>query len=907
VNNPIGDDGAELRRLAEDHAGQAPWKWWGPYLGARQWGTVREDYSATGDAWEYFPHDQARSRAYRWGEDGLGGICDRWQHLCFALALWNGRDPILKERLFGLTNTEGNHGEDVKEYWWPLDGTPTHSWMRWLYKYPQAAFPYGQLVEENHNRGRDQREFELVDTGVFDDGRYFDVELSYAKAGPEDLCIRITAHNRGPDPAPLHVLPSLWFRNTWAWGRDHRKPRLTADDDTTVEAAHVLTTRWLAAQPGGTLLFCENETNAKRLWGAEPETAYPKDGINDHVVGGAATVNPARTGTKCAAWYRFDVPAGESVEVRLRLADSPPAIGSLDEPFSAVLRDREAEADRFYERLVPGPATPEARAVQRRALAGLLWNKKHYRYDVREWLEGDPGQPLPPAARRRGRNSGWRHLNNADIVSLPDEWEYPWYAAWDLAFHMVPMALVDPDFAKSQLILFCREWYMHPNGQLPAYEWSFGDVNPPVHAWSAWQVFKIDAARSGVKDHDFLERVFHKLLIDFAWWVNRKDAYGQNIFEGGFLGLDNVGFFDRSAPLPGGGRLEQSDATSWMAMFCLNMLAIALELAHHDRTYEDVATKFFEHFLAIAHSANHRGMHSHDDDDDMSLWDEDDQFFYDVLAVGDQRIPLRVRSVVGLIPLFAGETVEPDVLASLPDFRSHMEWFIKNRPTLCDNVFSLAEAGMGERRLLSLLQPAQLRQILRRVLDESEFLSPHGVRSLSRAHRDHPVRLDLDGQSFEIAYQPGESDSGLFGGNSNWRGPLWFPINYLLVQALREFHHYFGDEFTVECPTGSGRLLHLGEVADEVSRRLVSLFLPGPAGRPVNGGVPLFDADPSWRDQVTFAEYFHGDDGRGLGATHQTGWTALVANLIAEAALSGGSDADGLRRGPTGGTGGTGA
>jgi hypothetical protein len=874
--------GAEHDRLQQDRRGEARWKWWGPYLPSRQWGTVREDYSPTGDAWDYVPHDHARSRAYRWGEDGLGGICDRWQHLCFAIGLWNGADPILKERLFGLTNGEGNHGEDVKEYWWPLDSTPTHSWMRWLYKYPQAAFPYDQLVVENRSRDRDQREFELVDTGVFDDGRYFDVELTYAKAAPEDICIRVVATNRGPETAPLHVLPTLWFRNTWAWGRDPRQPTLRATSDTVIEATHPLATRWLIGQPGAQRLACDNETNGPRLWGAPGPSAYPKDGINDHVVSGAATVNPQGTGTKCALWYRFDVPAGEAVEVRLRLADDVPAADALDAAFAEVLDARRQEADDFYAAVAPGVVSADARAVQRRAIAGLLWNKKHYRYDVLEWLEGDPGQPPPAPSRRHGRNSGWRHLNNADIVSLPDEWEYPWYAAWDLAFHMVPMAMVDPDFAKSQLILFCREWYMHPNGQLPAYEWSFGDVNPPVHAWSAWQVFRIDAAQTGVKDYGFLERVFHKLLLNFAWWVNRKDAYGQNIFEGGFLGLDNIGLFDRSAPLPGGVHLQQSDATSWMAMFCLNMLAIALELAHHDRTYEDVATKFFEHFLAICHSANHRGMHSHEDDEDMSLWDDDDQFFYDVLAVGDQRIPLKVRSVVGLIPMFAVATIEPGVLDALPEFRGHMRWYTENRPDLCENTFSLEKAGTGERRLLSMLQLDQLRQILRRVLDEAEFLSPFGIRSLSRAHRDQPVRLELDGRTFEISYQPAESDTGLFGGNSNWRGPLWFPINYLVVQALREYHHYLGDEFTVECPVGSGRNLSLGQVATELAQRLIALFVPGPGGRPVNGGVKLFDEDPHWRDQVTFAEYFHGDDGRGLGATHQTGWTALVAKLIAE-------------------------
>jgi hypothetical protein len=872
---------AEEIRLAEDRDGTAKWKWWGPYVSARQWGTVREDYSETGQAWDYFPHDHARSRAYRWGEDGLAGICDRWQHLCFGIALWNGRDPILKERLFGLTNEEANHGEDVKEYWWALDSTPTHSWMRWLYKYPQAEFPYNQLVEENRRRGRDQPEFELVDTGVFNESRYFDVEVTYAKAGPEDVCIRIVVSNRGPDPAPLHLLPTLWFRNTWSWGRDARRPSLRAATNTVIEATHPLGTRWLVAASGGELLFCENESNAERLWGV-PGAPFPKDGINDHVVHGAASVNPMHTGTKASVWHRLDVPAGQSAEVRLRLSDRRPSAGELNATFESVMAAREKEADEFYEFLAPPSTSEDARHVARRAMAGLLWNKKHYRYDVKEWLDGDPAQPTPPPARRHGRNRTWTHLNNADIISMPDEWEYPWYAAWDLAFHMVAMSVVDPGFAKDQLILFCREWFMHTNGQLPAYEWAFGDVNPPVHAWAAWRVYKIDAVRTGIKDYEFLERIFHKLLINFSWWVNRKDVYGQNVFEGGFLGLDNIGLFDRSAPLPGGVRLEQSDATSWMAMYCLNMLAIALELGHHDRAYEDVATKFFEHFLAIAHSASHRGMHSHGDDEDMSLWDEDDAFFYDVLAVGDARIPLKVRSAVGLIPLFAVETIDPRILDALPDFRARMAWFMKNRSDMCDNIFSLGEHGVGERRLLSLVGPSHLRQILTRMLNEDEFLSPYGLRSLSRAHLDSPVRLSLQGQDFEVGYQPGESETGLFGGNSNWRGPVWFPINYLMVESLQRFHHYLGDEFTVEFPTGSGRQLDLNEVAAELSRRLIALFLPSGdgGGRPANGGQDLFDHDPHWRDHVTFFEYFHGDTGRGLGASHQTGWTALVAKLI---------------------------
>jgi hypothetical protein len=872
--------GAERKRLEEARDG-VPWRWWGPYLSARQWGTVREDYSADGNAWASFPHDQARSRTYRWGEDGLGGICDRWQHTCLAVALWNGRDPILKERLFGLTNAEGNHGEDVKEYWWALDSTPTHSYMHWLYKYPQAEFPYRRLVEENASRTRLDHEFELIDTGAFDGHRYFDVALTYAKASPDDICLRVDCTNRGPDPAPLHVLPTIWFRNTWAWGRDDRRPGLAAgngpDEAGTgvVVVDHGASGRlWLQAEGGPELLFCDNETNRERLWGAASASPYPKDGINDHVVFGAATVNPARTGTKAAAWYRLVVPPGATTSLRLRLSAAAPAPGDLGPGFDDIVAGRRAEADEFYADLTPN-VSEESRRVARLAAAGLLWAKKHYRYDVREWLEGDPTGPAPDPSRARGRNAAWHHLYNADIISMPDEWEYPWYAAWDLAFHMIPMATLDPDFAKEQLILFCREWFMHPNGQLPAYEWAFGDVNPPVHAWAAWRVYKIDARRTGHNDYEFLERIFHKLLINFSWWVNRKDADGSNVFEGGFLGLDNIGVFDRSAPLPGGARLEQSDATSWMAMFCLNMLAIALELAHHDPVYEDTATKFFEHFLAIAHAINNIG------DESIALWDDDDGFFYDVLSVDGRQSPIRVRSVVGLIPLFAVETMDPATLERLPDFSARMRWFMKNRPDLCDNIFQLDAPGRGERRLLSLVGPDRLRRLLTRMLDEEEFLSPHGIRSLSKWHAAHPASVDLEGQTHSVDYEPAESATWLFGGNSNWRGPVWFPINYLLVESLQKFHHYLGDDFTVELPTGSGRQHTLWEVGTELSRRLIDIFLPDAEGRrPVNGGNDVFDTDPAWRDHIAFHEYFHGDTGAGLGASHQTGWTALVTKLI---------------------------
>jgi glycogen debranching enzyme len=870
---------AEQDRLDADREGTARWKWWGPYLPARQWGTVREDYSAGGAAWDYFPHDHARSRAYRWGEDGLGGICDRWQHLCFAIALWNENDPILKERLFGLTNSEGNHGEDVKEYWWALDSTPTHSWMQWLYKYPQRAYPYNDLVAENHRRGVGDPEYELIDTGIFDDNRYFDVELTYAKGTPDDLCISISVTNRGPDPAPLHVLPTLWFRNTWAWGRDDRKPWLEMDADH-VKAVHgLLGEHWLACE-GATedeWLFCENDTNKERLFATPNHTDYPKDGINDHVVAGAKTVNPAKSGTKAAAWHRLSLAPGETQTIRLRLCNEQYA-DPFGPSFDETMALRRAEADEFYSELAPD-ASPESKAVQRKALAGLLWAKKHYRYDVRQWLAGDPSCPPPPPEREHGRNQHWTHLYNADIISMPDEWEYPWYAAWDLAFHMVALSLVDSDFAKDQLLLFCREWYMHPNGQLPAYEWAFDDVNPPVHAWAAWRVFKIDAIQRGERDWEFLERIFHKLLMNFSWWVNRKDAEGNNLFEGGFLGLDNIGLFDRSRPLPSGHPLEQSDATSWMAMYCLNMLAMAAELAHHDPTYEDICTKFFEHFLTIASAATYR--------DGQSLWNDDDGFFYDVLVDDmSNRVPLKVRSMVGLIPLFAVESFDGRLMQDLPEFRKRAEWFIRKRPEQCRALHVSDFGGKRERHFLALVGPNKLRRILNRMLDEDEFLSPYGLRSLSKAHEKEPVQLDFHGEMLEVRYQPGDSDTWLFGGNSNWRGPIWFPLNYLMIESLQKFHHYLGDEFTVEYPTGSGNELNLREVAAELSRRLIKIFLPDEHGRrPVNGGVATFDADPNWKDHPTFFEFFHGDTGKGLGASHQTGWTALVAKLIRQSGV----------------------
>jgi hypothetical protein len=871
---------AERVRLAESRQPGAPWRQWGPYLSARQWGTVREDYSADGDAWSYFPFDHARSRAYRWGEDGLGGICDRWQHLNLAIALWNGRDPILKERLFGLTNEEGNHGEDVKEHWWSLDATPTSSYLRWRYRYPQAEFPYDELRRTNAERSRQEPEYELADTDAFAENRFFDVEVTYAKAAPTDICMLIEVTNRGPDAAALHVLPTLWFRNTWAWGRDDRRPLLSAvpaaGGASIIAATHAtLGDYWLVAQDEPALLFTDNETNSKLLFGTANTTSYVKDGIGDHVLTGAASVNPEQRGTKAAAWYRLDLAAGETRKVRLRLTTNrPAALGDVD----SVIAERRAEADAFADSLCPAETPDEARHVQRRAVAGLLWGRKAYRYEVREWLEGDPHQPAPPAERLTGRNSSWRHLYNADIISMPDEWEYPWYAAWDLAFHTVPLAFVDPDFAKEQLVLLCREWYMHPDGQLPAYEWKFGDVNPPVHAWAAWRVYKIDARASGTPDREFLARVFHKLLLNFSWWVNRKDADGSNVFEGGFLGLDNIGLFDRSAPLPSGGRLEQSDATSWMAMFSLNMLAIALELARGDRAYEDVATKFFEHFLAIAHATTAEGRRGE------ALWDDDDGFFYDVLfqttdgTASAQR--LRVRSLVGLLPLLAVETLDASVFDELPDFAARVRWYVKNRPDLCRNVFTVDTPGQGERQMLSLVSRDQLTRVLTRMLDEEEFLSPHGIRSLSAAHRE-PVRLDLNGVVHEVDYEPAESTTPMFGGNSNWRGPVWMPVNFLLVEALQKYHHYYGDDLTVPMPTRGGAETDLGDVADELSRRLIRLFLPGADGRRPSDGADLRRGDPrDWSAEPTFYEYFHGDTGAGLGASHQTGWTALVAKLI---------------------------
>ena len=881
------------------------WRMWGPYVSDRAWGTVREDYSPYGNAWEYLSHDMARSRAYRWSEDGIAGICDEQQRLCFALALWNGKDPILKERFFGLTGNEGNHGEDVKEYYFYLDSTPSHSYMRMLYKYPHAAYPYADLVETTRRRGKGDPEYELLDTGVFDGDRYCDVFVEYAKADTDDVLIRVTAANRGPERTELHLLPTLWFRNTWSWTASVDEPRpvlrRSKSDPHAVIAEHASLGRHRLSCHVGQLagpapdaphctpelLFTENETNLARVFGAANPQPYVKDAFHELLVAGrSGVVNPAQIGTKAAAHYRFDVPAGGTATVCLRLARTLPEgnrSNSASVPdFARVFTERRAEADEFFASLHPPDGLGEdERGVQRQALAGLFWSKQFFHYNVDRWLDGDPAEPPPPAERGNGRNHTWRHLDARDVLSVPDKWEYPWFAAWDLAFHCIALAIADPEFAKGQLVLLGREWYQHPNGQTPAYEWAFGDVNPPVLAWAAWRVYQIDRKQTGHGDMVFLERVFHKMLLNFTWWVNRKDHEGNNVFEGGFLGMDNIGVFDRSAPLPTGGYLEQSDATSWMGMFCLNLLRIALELATHNRAYEDIATKFFEHFLQIAAAMSDMGGKG------ISLWDQEDCFFYDVLRTPDgQSVPLKIRSMVGLVPLFAVTTIEPEELEKLPDFKQRLEWFLENRPDMASLVSRWTDPGAGERRLLAILRGHRMKCVLRRMLDETEYLSPYGIRSVSRYHLDNPYVYEFGGARYGVKYQPAESRSELFGGNSNWRGPIWFPVNYLLIEALQQFHWYYGDDFTVECPTGSGKYLTLGEVADELSRRLIRLFTrDGQGRRAVNGNSAIFQNDPHWRDQLLFYEYFNGDDGSGLGASHQTGWTALVAKLIRQQGL----------------------
>ncbi|MGQ0848507.1 MAG: MGH1-like glycoside hydrolase domain-containing protein [Actinomycetota bacterium] len=858
ANNDAEVTTAEHRRLADP-----AWKAWGPYLSERAWGTVREDYSENGTAWSYLPHDHARSRAYRWNEDGLGGICDANQRICLAFAFWNGRDPILKERIFGLTSTEGNHGEDPKEYWWYLDSTPTHSWMVWRYLYPHAEYPYARLVEENGRRDRLDPEFELIDTGLLDQDRFFEITVEYAKAAADDYRIRVLLRNPGPEPATIHVLPTIWFRNTWSWEPGEPRPALWTENGSILAKHRDIDRLVLEGTGQPELLFSDNESNAERLWGGKGPL-YPKDGIGDHVVEGKPSVNPARTGTKAALWYRRTILAGGIEEIRLRLGPVGVPVG---EGFDDVFRLRRAEADEFYASLTPTDATQDESEVMRQAFAGMLWSKQFYHYDVERWLEGDSNFPPPPAKRSNGRNATWHHLNNADVLSMPDKWEYPWYATWDLAFHCVALAHVDPQLAKEQLILLCREWYMHPNGQLPAYEWAFGDVHPPVHAWAALRVFEIDGGR----DHEFLERLIHKLLLNFTWWVNRKDTSGNNVFEGGFLGMDNIGPFDRSAGLAPGMLLEQADGTAWMAMYCLNLLEMALRLADHDPTYEDVATKFFEHFAYVASAIHTQG-----------LWSEEDGFYYDVLQTDGHRVPLRVRSMVGLIPLYATTTIAKATIERLPDFARRFRWFLKFKPQYGDVVSHVNRLGMYEGRLLSILSPDRLRRVLQVMLDPNEFLSPYGIRSVSAYHRDNPFQINLRGMQASVDYQPGESTVGLFGGNSNWRGPVWFPVNYLVIESLHRFDRYFGDEFRVECPAGSGVLMTLSEVADELARRLTAIFLfDGQGRRPVFGTNEWFQTHPRVSQCVPFYEYFHGDTGMGLGASHQTGWTGLVADLIA--------------------------
>ena len=874
--------GAERTRLAENARRTRNWARWGPYLSGRQWGTVREDYSADGEAWAYFPHDHARSRAYRWGEDGLLGICDREARLCFAFALWNGRDPILKERLFGLANQEGNHGEDVKECYFFIDATPTGSYLKALYRYPQAEFPYRALREENARRSRSDPEFELADTGVLDEGRFFDVTVEYAKAAPDDILIRITAANRGPKEALLHLLPTLWFRNTWSWGRagDEYPPRpaIRARDALTLEAEHATLGRFtLVFEPGqdGTvpaLLFTENESNEARLWGRPNPTPFVKDAFHDAVVGGVeSAVNPARVGTKAAAHFQLALPPGGESAVRLRLARSPETPGIPFAAFDAVFADRIREADEFYAQALPPGLRGEEAAVARQAYAGLLWSRQFYGFAVSEWLEGDPGRVPPPASRETGRNADWPYFHARDVLSVPDTWEYPWFAAWDLAFHMLPMARVDPEFAKSQILLLLREWYMHPNGRLPAYEWGFGEVNPPLHAWAAWRVYKIAGQRGG-RDRLFLERAFQKLLLTFTWWVNRKDVAGHNLFGGGFLGLDNVGVFDRSRPLPGGGALEQADGTSWMAFFCGTMLSIALELASEDPAYEDIASKFFEHSIAIADAANGLG--------GTGLWDEADGFYYDHVHTDGHHIPIRLRSMVGLIPLFACEVLDGAVIDRLPGFAKRMRWFLEHRADLAGQISYMTEGGGAGLRLLAIPSRDRLLRVLRVVLDEREFLSPFGVRSLSRAYAERPFTFALAGATHTVAYAPGESDTPMFGGNSNWRGPVWFPVNFLLIEALERYHHFYGDELRVECPTGSGTLMTLRQVAGEIARRLVSLFLSNSSGVRPYHGAGGGAGGTGGQELVLFHEYFHPDTGRGCGASHQTGWTALVTHCL---------------------------
>ncbi|MCP4359018.1 MAG: glucosidase [Chloroflexi bacterium] len=868
---------AEHKRLAASEARKADWKNWGPYVSDRAWGTVREDYSASGEAWDYFDFWQAHRRAYRWNEDGIGGVCNRLQNICLALAFWNEQDPILKERFFGLTGSQGNHGEDVKEYYYYLDSAPTHSYMKMLYKYPQVRFPYEQLVEENGRRRKDQPEFELIDVlgDVFRDGRYFDITIEYAKADEEDILCRVTAVNRGPDPAPLHILPHIWFRNDWSWGYEREKPELRQIDDGAIVSHHRhLGERWWYVADTPNLYFTENESNMESLFGVPNPSPYVKDGIHEAVVNGRAhQTNSQKTGSKAAAHYQFNIPPGESVEVHIRFTTVAQREPFAD--FTAVFEQRIEEANAFYDTLAPTHFSEDERRVQRQAFAGLMWSKQFYHYAVDLWLQGDPASLSPPEQRQHGRNRDWTHLYNLDVLSMPDKWEYPWFAAWDLAFHTLPIAMIDPEWAKRQLILLLREWYMHPNGQIPAYEWAFGDVNPPVHAWACYRVYQITRDQTGQADLEFLEKVFHKLLLNFTWWVNRKDADGNNVFQGGFLGLDNIGVFDRSQPLPEGLHLDQADGTAWMGMYCLNMLAIALELARHKPAYEDVATKFFEHFIFIANAINAPCTEG-------GLWDDEDGFYYDMIHHRDGRhTPLRLRSFVGLIPLFAVHTFDPQIMTQLPRFARRTRWFMQYRPQLMTQLNFMQKRGQNGRLMLSLLSPDKLQRISQRMFDPAQFLSNYGLRSLSQEYAERPYQIQESGQTYTVDYQPAESNTYLFGGNSNWRGPIWLPLNYLMVESLQKYHHYFGDDFQVEYPAHSGQMMTLGAAAQNISQRLCDIFLRREGGkRPFNGGVDLFQQDPHWRDHILFYEYFHGDNGAGIGASHQTGWTAVVAHLL---------------------------
>jgi hypothetical protein len=867
----------ERKRLADADARLQPWRKWGPYVSERQWGTVREDYSADGDAWNHFPHEHARSRAYRWGEDGIGGFCDAKQRLCLAVALWNGRDPILKERMFGLDNRQGNHGEDVKELYYYLDATPTYSYARMLYKYPQAEFPYERLIQENARRSKQQPEFELIDTGIFDDNRYFDVDIEYAKADAEDILLRLTVSNRGPEDAAVHVLPQVWFRNTWSWFVDGRKPLLERLGDNVVVNHQKLGTCAVHFEGPDEIKFCENDTNATRLYGSPVSGGFYKDGFHEYLINGDQNAVGSRGGTKAAAIYRRIIPAGGSSVVRVRLRRGEITPGPFSD-FERIFRVRRSEADLFYADLQQTIADEDLRRIQRQAFAGILWSKQYFHYDVTEWLDGDPTQLKPASTRSVGRNGEWVHANMEDVISMPDKWEFPWFAAWDWAFHLTTLAYLDLENAKDQLILLCQSWYMHPNGQLPAYEWNFSDVNPPVQAWAALRLYDFERRRKGKGDRKFLETVFTKLLLNFTWWVNRKDPHGRNVFEGGFLGLDNIGVFDRSAQLPVNGALVQSDGTSWMAMYSLNMLRMAIELAQEEESYQDIATKFFEHFLMIGGAMTNLG------GEGLGLWDDQDNFFYDWLIKGaGEATPLRLRSLVGLIPMFAVEVIDAALLEKMPLFSKRLNWYLRYRPKLADLVSRWNKPGADDTRLLAITRAFRLCKLLKRVLDENEFLSDHGVRALSRYHRDNPYVFALDGYQSEVKYVSAESDSDLFGGNSNWRGPIWMPMNYLIIESLRKFDRFMGGDFRVECPVGSGRKLSLREIANELQNRLTSIFRRDENGRrAVFGRYEKMQSDPHFRDYVLFHEYFDGDDGRGLGASHQTGWSGLIANMIAE-------------------------